>query len=121
MGVEDIYRNWQFGPEEGKVVQEMWPQYFHKTDKLGRPLYVQNAGVQDVKGLYKVTTPEQLTKNFIQTVESVIRSKYPACQKEFNQPLIDQSFIVMNMKGTGMTAFWWVLFLLPLGPLVDIC
>ena len=61
---------------------EMYPQFFHKTDKLGRPLYIMQPGVKDVPALLKVVNEELLTKNFVATVERVIRVWPPSSYTE---------------------------------------
>ena len=80
-------------------------------------------GVKDVPALLKVVNEDLLTKNFVATVERVIRvcspsshtlrspsdgqqDKYPACAKAKGDPLVDATFIIMDMSGAGMSQFW---------------
>ena len=36
---DKIYQEWTF--EEEEKVFEIYPQFYHKTDKLGRPIYIE--------------------------------------------------------------------------------
>lgn len=73
MNSEDVYHNFQMRPEEREAVDRLWPQYLHKTDKLGRPFYLNHAGVQDVAALYKATTTDRLVQNCIGDYEFLVR------------------------------------------------
>ena len=60
--IDDITTTWQF-PEADKVA-EIYPQFYHKVDKKGRPLYIERLGTLDVTKLWTVTTEERMMRNF---------------------------------------------------------
>lgn len=89
-GAEELYRSFELQPEQQRIVtgrlrisiivasaqtctSEMFPQFFHKCDKAGRPLYVMSPGVSDPKALLEVVSEDDLSKNFVTTIERVIR------------------------------------------------
>jgi hypothetical protein len=56
--VDTIGETWKF--EEEEKVAEIYPQAYHKTDKKGRPVYIERLGTLNVPNLFKVTTEENL-------------------------------------------------------------
>jgi hypothetical protein len=46
-------------------VQEVYPHNYHKTDKKGRPIYIERLGLMKIDELFKVTTEERLVKHYI--------------------------------------------------------
>lgn len=45
-GVDDLVKNFTY--EEKPKVFEFYPQYYHKTDKDGRPVYIEQLGKIDL-------------------------------------------------------------------------
>jgi hypothetical protein len=41
-------------------VRKYYPHGYHKTDKNGRPIYIEKIGKINVVELFKVTTPERM-------------------------------------------------------------
>jgi hypothetical protein len=58
--INDIEKTWKF--EEADKVAEIYPQFYHKTDKKGRPLYIERLGNLDVPKLFTVTTEERMMR-----------------------------------------------------------
>ncbi|KAJ7728470.1 CRAL-TRIO domain-containing protein [Mycena metata] len=75
-GVEDIVKNFEF-PELAEV-DRYYPQYYHKNDKDGRPIYIQRLGMLDLQALYAVTTQERQLKRFVLEYEKFVRDRLPA-------------------------------------------
>ena len=43
-------------------IKKLYPHGYHRTDKLGRPVYIELYDKTDVNGLFKVTTEEKISK-----------------------------------------------------------
>jgi hypothetical protein len=46
-------------------VLEVYPHAYHKTDKKGRPIYIERQGYTDMDKLFKITTEERLLRHYI--------------------------------------------------------
>jgi hypothetical protein len=44
---------------------EVYPHGYHKIDKLGRPIYIERAGMLKVDKVFEISTEERLVKHFI--------------------------------------------------------
>ena len=60
-------------------MQEHYPHMYHKTDKQGRPIYIERIGKCDVTALFEVTSEERLRKHFMKEYELLIKLRFPAC------------------------------------------
>lgn len=50
--VDELYETFEF-PEREKV-SKLYPQFYHRTDKDGRPIYIEQLGNLDLKSLFEV-------------------------------------------------------------------
>ncbi|KIK53132.1 hypothetical protein GYMLUDRAFT_250563 [Collybiopsis luxurians FD-317 M1] len=74
--VDDIVKNFDF-PEKEEV-DKYYPQFYHKMDKDGRPIYIEQLRKLDFKALYACTTQDRLLKHLIWEYEKFITSRLPA-------------------------------------------
>jgi hypothetical protein len=101
--VDEIYETFTF--DEHAAVQALYPRYYHQTDKLGRPLYIEQLGKLDLEQLFKITTRERLEKFFILEYERVLRLRMPACSEAAGKH-VETSFTILDMKNCSvMQAF----------------
>mmetsp|Transcript_11844 Transcript_11844/g.8631 ORF Transcript_11844/g.8631 Transcript_11844/m.8631 type:complete len:93 (+) Transcript_11844:261-539(+) len=77
---------------------EAYPHFFHKTDKLGRSIYIEQLGLLDLKKLLAVTTEERMLKHFIQNYEFLLRWIYPACSEEAGC-YIETGLTIIDLRG----------------------
>jgi hypothetical protein len=76
-GINEIMTTWDFA--ERDPVAAIYPQYYHKTDKQGRPLYIERLGTLDVPKLFTITTQERMQRQFAFAFEELFNWRYPAC------------------------------------------
>ena len=57
--VDELYETFTFPEKE--AVSKLYPKFYHKTDKDGRPVYVEQLTHLDLNKLFKVTTHERLS------------------------------------------------------------
>ena len=100
--VDDIREN--FGFTEIFEVKKYYPHSYHKTDRNGRPIYIEMLSQIDVKKLFKVTTEESMTKYYIREYERLMCRRFPACSYEVKKP-VEQSLTILDLKGIGITMF----------------
>ncbi|KEI36883.1 uncharacterized protein L969DRAFT_235585 [Mixia osmundae IAM 14324] len=101
--LDELYSTWNF-PEQ-RQVKKHWSVYFHSTDRFGRPICVNHAGVKDYKALCKIVSPERLIQNFAVEVETTIKRRYPSCTKAKGS-LVDCSLLILDLKDISLSQFY---------------
>jgi len=104
-GVDELYKNFEY-PEKEEV-DRYYPQFYHKTDKDGRPIYIEQLGKLDIKALYNVTTPERQLQKLVVEYEKFQRERLPVCTHERGE-LVETSCTIMDLKNVGVGQFWKV-------------
>ncbi|KAG5361251.1 SEC14 cytosolic factor [Yarrowia sp. C11] len=92
-----------FWYKEKKDVAKLYPQYYHKTDKDGRPVYVENVGKVNIHEMYKITTQERMLRNLVWEYESFVRHRLPACSRVVGH-LIETSCTILDLKGVSLSS-----------------
>jgi len=98
-GVDDIVKNFKF--DEKPLVSAYYPQYYHKIDKDGRPVYIEQLGKVDLTAMYKITTQERLLQNLVNEYEKFGDPRLPACSRKAGK-LIETSCTIMDLGGVGL-------------------
>ncbi|KAL5614974.1 hypothetical protein BROUX41_005041 [Berkeleyomyces rouxiae] len=98
--LDDTVPTWDFS--ERTEVFKFYPQYYHKTDKDGRPVYIEELGQIDVTAMYKVTTPERMLTNLAVEYERVADPRLPACSRKAGH-LLETCCTIMDLKGVSVT------------------
>lgn len=94
--LEDFYY-----PEKAQVM-EFYPQFYHQSDKDGRPLYFEIIGNVDVAKMYKITTVERLIRNLVWEYEAFTRYRLPACSRKAGC-LVETSCTIIDLKGVSLS------------------
>ena len=79
----------------------MYPHFYHKTDKKGRPIYIERLGQLKIDEVFKITTEERLIKHYIQSYEILMRLRFPACSAIAGQR-IEQGLNILDLTGGSM-------------------
>ncbi|KAI0829205.1 CRAL-TRIO domain-containing protein [Trametes gibbosa] len=104
-GVEDIWKNFDF--KEKEAVDKYYPQYYHKTDKDGRPIYVERLGLLDIKALYALTTQERQLQRLVYEYEKFLRERLPACSRAIGHP-VETSCTILDLANVSLSNFYRV-------------
>lgn len=99
-GVDNLVRTFEY-TEKPKVF-EYYPQYYHKTDKDGRPVYIEKLGKIDLNALYKITTGDRMLQNLVVEYEKVADPRLPACSRKAGK-LLETCCTIMDLKGVGIS------------------
>ncbi|SJX63792.1 related to SEC14-phosphatidylinositol/phosphatidylcholine transfer protein [Sporisorium reilianum f. sp. reilianum] len=102
--LDRLVREFRFD-ERDAVASHGWCMYFHKTDRLGRPVFIQDLGNMDTTGMFRHTTPERVIQNFAVTLELAVRHRYEACTVA-SARWVDDNMMVVNLAGLGLGTFW---------------
>ncbi|CAH7687370.1 CRAL-TRIO domain-containing protein [Phakopsora pachyrhizi] len=80
VGIDHLYREIDpFDYPKRYEVFKYWPMYYHRIDKLGRPISIQRFGALDLNKLYEVIDKETHFKTLIVNCEALTREVLPAC------------------------------------------
>ncbi|CEL59341.1 Sec14 cytosolic factor OS=Schizosaccharomyces pombe (strain 972 / ATCC 24843) GN=sec14 PE=4 SV=1 [Rhizoctonia solani AG-1 IB] len=104
-GVDDIVKNFDF-PEKEQV-NKYYPQFYHKMDKDGRPVYIERLGSVDIPALRKVTTEQRQLQNLVLEYERFLHERLPACSAAAGKP-VETSCTILDLKGVGISSFYQV-------------
>lgn len=104
-GTDAISR--EFAYPEAREVDKYYPQYYHKTDKDGRPVYIEQLGKLDITKLYAITTQERQLQHLVSEYEKFIGSRLPACSQAQGH-LVETSCTIMDLNGAGISTFYKV-------------
>ncbi|CAE6429644.1 unnamed protein product [Rhizoctonia solani] len=102
-GVDDLVNNFDFS--EKAEVSKYYPQYFHKTDKDYRPVYIERLGNVDLKALAAVTTQERQLQRLAVEHERLLYERLPACSAAAGQP-IETANTILDVKGISPLSFF---------------
>ncbi|EAL92590.1 cytosolic factor, phosphatidylinositol/phosphatidylcholine transfer protein [Aspergillus fumigatus] len=100
-GTDDLVRTFDY--KEKPQVFQYYPQYYHKTDKDGRPVYIEKLGKIDLNAMYKITTAERMLQNLVCEYEKLADPRLPACSRKAGK-LLETCCSIMDLKGVGITS-----------------
>ncbi|KAI9339768.1 CRAL-TRIO domain-containing protein [Zopfochytrium polystomum] len=100
--VERILSSFEF-PEQ-KDVSRVYPRFYHRTDRVGRPVYFELIGKLDVKELFQYTNVDRMITAYVREYEKLLRYRLPACSSKAGRYL-SQGCTVLDMKGVQLSTF----------------
>ncbi|KAF2758128.1 hypothetical protein EJ05DRAFT_500647 [Pseudovirgaria hyperparasitica] len=98
-GLDDLTRNFDY--KEKPQVFAYYPQYYHKTDKEGRPVYIEQLGKIDLNALRAITSDERMLQSLAVEYEKLIDPRLPACSRKQGY-LLETCCTIMDAKGVGI-------------------
>ncbi|KAJ3126284.1 cytosolic factor, phosphatidylinositol/phosphatidylcholine transfer protein [Physocladia obscura] len=99
----EILHNLKY-PEYNKVM-EIYPRFYHKTDKVGRPVYFEilsNLSIKQFDG--GITTPERFVQYYVREFEKTIEYRFRALSCKAGA-LIDKSCTILDIKNVPIMQF----------------
>lgn len=94
-----------FDYPEQREVDKYYPQFYHRTDREGRPIYIEQLGKLDMKKLQALTTQERQLKHLVAEYEEFLSSRLPACSAESGH-LVETSCTILDLKNAGISTFY---------------
>ena len=77
---------------------DIYPHGHHKTDKLGRPIYIERIGMIDMDKLFKLKSQEDLLKYYIKAYEQMRIYMYPIVSLAAGRR-IETSLTILDLNG----------------------
>ncbi|KAH3677078.1 hypothetical protein WICMUC_001833 [Wickerhamomyces mucosus] len=100
-GTDTILKDFKY--EEKPLVAKYYPQYYHKTDKEGRPVYIEELGSVNLTEMYKITTQDRMIKNLVWEYESFTNHRLPASSRKVGY-LVETSCTILDLKGISISS-----------------
>jgi hypothetical protein len=94
----------RFAFPEHELVQSAWAHGYHKTDKQGRPVYIDRIGCADLDTLFKVTTAERIAEEHLYEWELLLNERFPACSRAAGRP-VRQTMTIVDLAGLSLGRF----------------
>jgi len=104
-GTDELGKSFDF-PEKEKV-DKYYPQYYHKTDKDGRPVYIERLGQLDIDALYAITTQDRLLRRLVSEYEKFLTERLPATSAVVGHP-VETSCTILDLKNVSIRQFYKV-------------
>ena len=97
-------------PPLDPLVPESWKKFYHhfgggcyhKMDREGLPLYIEQIGLLDPKGLIATCPQEVLIDFHLHNVEFLHQVLFPECSKKLGRH-ISKHTVIFDMKGLGLS------------------
>jgi len=103
--IDELVQTFEF--KEREDVNKYYPQYYHKNDKDGRPIYIERLGQLDIKALYAITTQDRLLKRLICEYERSTRERMPASARAVGHP-VETFCTILDLGGVSLSNFYRV-------------
>ncbi|CAH6719193.1 SEC14 cytosolic factor [[Candida] jaroonii] len=104
-GTNTILKDFDY--KEKPQVATLYPQYYHKVDNDGRPVYFEELGKVNLNKMLKVTTQERMLKNLVWEYESFTNYRLPACSR-MKGYLVETSCTILDLKGISISSAYQV-------------
>jgi hypothetical protein len=98
--LDELINAWDY-PEKEQI-SKYYVQFYHKTDKDGRPVYIEQLGGIDLTEMYKITSAERMLTNLAIEYERMADDFLPACSRQSGR-LIETACTIMDLKGVTLT------------------
>ncbi|PWI72047.1 Sec14 cytosolic factor [Purpureocillium lilacinum] len=98
--LDETVPTWDY-PEKAELAK-YYKQFYHKTDKDGRPIYIETLGGIDLTAMYKITSGERMLTNLAVEYERVADPRLPACSRKAGK-LLETCCTIMDLKGVTLT------------------
>jgi hypothetical protein len=98
-------RSHGFDYPEQPEVDKYYPQFYHKQDREGRPIYIEQLGKLDINKLYALTTQERQLKHLVGEYEKFFKDRLPACSAEKGE-LVETSCTILDLYNAGISSFY---------------
>jgi hypothetical protein len=82
-------------------VKGIYPHGYHKTDKTGRPIYIELISKVNLDNLFKITKEERMMKYYIKEYERLMKYRFPSCSRAAGK-LVEQSLTILDVEKVGV-------------------
>ncbi|KAI1259612.1 CRAL-TRIO domain-containing protein [Xylariaceae sp. FL1019] len=100
--LDELVRTWDKDGSFKRQLSKYYTQYYHKTDKDGRPCYFEKLGGVDFKALRKLHyTNDKMLLNLAVEYEKMVDPRLPACSRKAGN-LLETSCSILDVGGVSL-------------------
>jgi hypothetical protein len=103
----DYILNFKF--DKVREITSVYPRFYHGTDKLGRPIYIELLSKTEFDKIFTIVDEETLITLTLQEYESYVKYRLPLCSKVMGRP-IEQSLVIICVKDVSVGFAMKVIF-----------
>jgi len=85
---------------ELKEAKQYYPHFWYRTDKQGRPMFIERPGKVQIDKLNKIMSGERLEHHYIHDYERLLNEIFPACSKVKGE-LVNTTCYILDLKGVS--------------------
>lgn len=101
--LDELVRTWDKDGSFKRELSKYYKQFYHKTDKDGRPCYFEKLGGVDFATLrQKKYTNDRMLLNLAVEYEKMVDPRLPACSRQAGH-LLETSCSVLDVQGVSIT------------------
>lgn len=82
-----------------------YPQFYHKTDREGRPIYIEQLGKLDTTKLAQLTNQDRQLHHLVDEYERFLKDRLPATTKVEGK-LVETSCTILDLTNAGISTFY---------------
>ncbi|KAG7147696.1 Sec14 cytosolic factor like protein [Verticillium longisporum] len=97
--LDALVPTWEY--KEREQMLKFYPQYYHKTDVDGRPVYIEQLGKINLTEMRTITTDERMLDNLAVEYEKCADPRFPACSV-VQGTLVETCCTIMDLKGVSI-------------------
>lgn len=91
-------------PEQSEV-NKYYPQFYHRTDRDGRPIYIEQLGKLDMNKIAALTTQDRQLHHLVHEYEKFLKDRLPACSAQ-KGVLVETSCTILDLHNAGISTFY---------------
>ncbi|KAI1822210.1 CRAL-TRIO domain-containing protein [Xylaria intraflava] len=100
--LDEMVRTWDKDGSFKKTLSKYYKQFYHKTDKDGRPCYFEKLGGVDFPALKKEKyTNDMMLVNLAVEYEKMVDPRLPACSRQAGH-LLETSCTILDVSGVSV-------------------
>ncbi|TRX92575.1 hypothetical protein FHL15_006502 [Xylaria flabelliformis] len=100
--LDELVRTWDKDGSFKRELSKYYKQFYHKTDKDGRPCYYEKLGGVDFTKLRNADyTNDRMLLNLAVEYEKMVDPRLPACSRQAGH-LLETSCSVLDVQGVGL-------------------
>lgn len=86
---------------QAEKLMKVYPRFYHKTDKLGRPIYIELVSKTKYEEIFTIISEDDLISLLIKDYEYYLKFRLPMCSKVKGTP-IEQSLTILCVKDVSL-------------------